>query len=89
MSRIADTEENRAKIDRVAETLQGTCLSVDDALAVEFGEGTDLTDIDSVLLERLDDAVTQCDGCGWWDESGALDDNQCCEDCRDEEESNE
>lgn len=90
MSKFADTEENRAKIDTVGESLLGTASSLDDELQKEFGEDAEITDFDTALLQRLDDHTMQCEACGWWCETGELDDNQECDDCtRDKEDDDE
>lgn len=86
MDKILDTEENQKKMDEVGEALVGTCSSLEDALAVIFGEdNTDLMIYDSALLIRLDDHTMQCEECNWWCETGELDDNQICDDCREDE----
>lgn len=82
---IQDSPENREKMSRVAEGLLGTCKSVDDALCEIFGNDVDLTDFETPLLEHLDDQVMCCEECGWWFETGELNDDQVCTDCAPEE----
>lgn len=75
-------EQNLSLIRKVADELCGTCKSADDVIEEHFGEGVTLTDLDMLLLHELDDITMQCEGCGWWCETGELDDDQVCEDCR-------
>lgn len=74
-------EENAAKMLRVAEALQGTANSLDDELAEVFGEGTTVTDMAADLLVKLDEAVLECESCGWWCESGEIEAGECA-DCQ-------
>ena len=77
------TEANREKIRRVAEILQGSRKGLDDVLQEVFeDEDLDMMQVDLALLRELDDQVMECDGCGWWCETGELDDDQVCGDCR-------
>lgn len=80
---IPYTEENKAKILRVADALQGTCKSLNDVLQEEFGEDADVADVHIELLYVLDEQVMECGGCGWWCEAGELNDEQECGDCAD------
>jgi hypothetical protein len=79
---IPYTPENRAKILEVADTLLGTCKGLDDVLQEVFGD-EDLTmyEVDTLLLQELDDSTMECAACGWWCETGELDDDQICDDC--------
>lgn len=79
------SEENLARIKKVADSLMGTCNSVDSAVEDEFGDETDLGDIDQLLLQELDDMVTLCEACGWWNETSFTEDG-LCDDCVDGEE---
>lgn len=83
---IENNEVNRAKMIAVAERLLGSATSADDAIQAEFGDD-DMTiaDIPQELLVELDDQVTECGQCGFWAEAGAVDDNETCDDCRDDE----
>lgn len=66
------------EIIRLSEDLQGTCMSVDDAL-IRIGLDPDKYDNAEVVSQLVD--VELCDVCGWWDESSQMED--CvCEDCR-------
>lgn len=80
-----DNAENREKMDRVAEFLLGTCMSVDDGLQKIFGEDVELTDFETSLLEYLDEQTMCCEQCGWWCESHELNDDQVCRECAPEE----
>ncbi len=81
---IPYTEENRVKMIAVAERLLGSATSADDAIQREFGDD-DLTieDFHQELLRELDDQVAECEQCGYWAETGAVDDG-ICEDCQEE-----
>ena len=76
--------DNLIKIIKVAEGIMGTCKNLDDFLEDEFGEGISATDIDIELLRALDDITMECQGCGWWCETGDLNGDQTCSDCADE-----
>lgn len=81
--KIDDTEENRQKIDAVADRLLGSCSSLDDALQEVFAdEDLSIIDVATPLLHRLDDITMQCESCGWWCEAGEIDENSVCDDCR-------
>lgn len=85
MALYEETPENVKRIFAVAERLLGTASSVDDALCAEFGDD-DLTieDFSRELLQHLDEEVEECRTCGFWAESGAMEDEEC-EDCRDDD----
>lgn len=83
---IPFTPGNKAKMDKVAENLRGTCKSLDEYLGDEFGEGVDIMEFDIELLRHLDDQVMECQGCGWWCETHELNEDQLCDDCALEEE---
>lgn len=86
MGTIPNTEENQKKMAEVGDALVGTCSSLEDALSIIFGEeNSDLIQFDIELLRRLDDHTMQCDSCNWWCETGELDDDQICDDCRENE----
>ena len=77
--------DNQAKIIKVAEAIMGTCKNLDDFIEDEFGEGITAGDLDIELLRTLDDITMECQGCGWWCESGDLDDEQVCSDCNEDQ----
>lgn len=86
MDTIPNTKENQKKMAEVGDALIGTCSSLEDALSTVFGEeNSDLIQFDIELLCRLDDHTMQCNSCSWWCETGELDDDQICDDCRDED----
>lgn len=83
MAAVTVNEDSRAKINKVAETIEGTCRSLDDVVQEVFEDPElEFTDLPQELLEALDDMTMQCEGCGWWCETGDLDDDQVCGDCR-------
>lgn len=83
---IEDNQVNRDKMTAVAERLLGSASGIDDALQAEFGDD-DMTvvDVPVELLLIVDDQVTECGACGYWAEAGAVDDNDTCEDCQDDD----
>ena len=89
MSDIPHNEENVAKIRVIAEALRGTAHSLDDRIEEQFGEGITASDLHIELLRELDDIVMECEGCNWWYETGELDDDQRCGDCRPEEDEDD
>lgn len=86
---IPYTEENSAKIKQIAETILGTCHSLDTLIGEEFGEEVTMTDLDTRLLQELDDITQECQSCGWWCETSDLNDDQTCSDCAHEEDDDE
>lgn len=79
---ILDNADNQVKINKVAELLLGTSDSLDSVLQRIF-EIDDLTivDLEMPLLERLDEQVLECAGCGWWCEASEMDEDMCS-DCQ-------
>lgn len=69
-------------MQRVADTLEGTCQSLEDVLERELGVGFD--DVPIEMLRILDDQVLECTQCGWWSEASGFDDDQACEDCQED-----
>lgn len=68
---------DRDQLHAVAEELQGTCNTLDDAL-----EGHSLTEDDMSKENHADLAeITQlCETCGWWCEPCEMEEGEC-EDC--------
>jgi hypothetical protein len=60
------------RIDAIISHLQGTCNTLNSALTEK-----EQTDIE--LLNAIDDAIFECDTCGWWCEMGAENCATCCE----------
>lgn len=80
---IPFAEENRAKIRVVAERIEGSCRGLDDVLQEVFGiEDLTMEQVDTELLRELDDMTMECQVCGWWCETGDMDEDQVCSDCR-------
>lgn len=72
-------------IRKVAETLEGSCKSLDDVLCdvFDYENGTlTSTDLPIELLRELDDIVMECQSCSWWVEASEVDDDSVCEECR-------
>lgn len=82
------TEVNKKKMEEVAEDLLGTCNDLSDSLEHFFGT-SDLTGFDVELMGVLDDITMLCEECGWWCETGFLNDNQVCDQCEPENEDDE
>lgn len=79
--KIDYNDENLAKIRKVADELQGSMGTLDSALEEEFGEDPD---VDIRLLQELDSITMECENCGWWCETGEIDENNVCDDCRED-----
>jgi hypothetical protein len=83
MSNYPMNPENLEKIRTVGEQMLGTCGSLDTVVQEVFAdEILTFTELDVALLEELDDITQECADCGWWCETGELDDDQVCNDCR-------
>lgn len=69
---------NEQAIDDLADTLIGTCLTLDEALSMRG-----LTDIDHDKLEAALELhnCQRCAQCGWWYEISDLDGKQECGEC--------
>jgi hypothetical protein len=81
---IPNTPENLEKIKAIGEDLLGTCGHLDNKIAEVFGEGIDMMLLDQALLEAFDEITMECQLCGWWCETGDLDDDCICSDCTEE-----
>lgn len=71
---------SKERIEEIIETLAGTCTYIGDVCSIE-----EMADKD--LWASIDDAIFECDRCGWWCEiSGQsdMDGEMICEDCNDE-----
>lgn len=75
------TDENRIKMQAVADVLDGTCFSVEEGLEAVFGPDVGLDDFALPLLEQLDATVLPCEDCGWWCPVTDLDDAGFCNTC--------
>lgn len=78
---IEYTPEARKKICDVADDVLGTCQSLVDVIEKHFGQDVTDMDLDIELLRELDDLAMECEVCGWWCETGFLNDQQVCDDC--------
>lgn len=71
---------NTARVNEVAEALNGTAKSLHDA-------ATDAEINDIEFCTALDEVVGQCDDCGWWTDADDLDEAgsgmPVCSECRD------
>lgn len=83
--------------NKVAEALQGTCMTLDEGISQEYEE----SEMDSFHLTEddhtiIDNQIALCDTCGWWvevselcneeDDCGGSDCTDCCSDNHEEEE---
>lgn len=73
----------REDMQRVAETLDGTCRSLDDVLEEELG--VEFSDVPLDMLVELDEMVLDCTCCGWWSEASEFDDDQVCPECQEQD----
>lgn len=74
------------ELDKLADTLQGTCMSLEAGLE-QLGLGEELSVADAQYLDSL---VFLCDGCSWWCEVGEANENpdgggDLCDDCHEDE----
>ncbi len=65
----------------IAEELNGTCNDLNKALE---DRGIEFNRLSVELLTELDNAVMDCQVCGWWHETDELNDDQICKDCEEE-----
>ena len=76
---------NSGFLDEIVDELLGSCQSLDDVLDGHFIEIDDLSMKD---LGYIDDAIFNCDYCGWWCElseiSIDIEDGQVCMDCEED-----
>jgi len=70
-------------ITRIAETIQGTCKSLDQVLQEEFGDDSlTIEQVPIALLYHLDSITMECQTCNWWCEAGEIDEDGNCDYCR-------
>lgn len=67
------TIEKRAQ--EVGHDLLGTC-----AMLEQFATPEEIAD--RAFCAALDEQVMECQCCGWWCESGEMNDDQHCEECQ-------
>lgn len=70
-----DEKNEREEIDKIIESLNGTCNSLDteEYLANGFSEDN--------LTQAIDEAIVLCEQCGWWVEACEVNDDNVCNDC--------
>lgn len=85
-------EQSGIDINQLIEHLQGSCTSLDQAIA-DLTDGEkgfeDLTDED---FFKLDNAIFECTYCGWWYETSEAhesDSGDICTDCYEYQNENE
>ena len=69
------------QIHELAGDLMGTCGDIDEHLP----EGITFDDLTLEDCSLLDDEVMKCDECGWWVESGLINDEGKCDECVEDE----
>lgn len=75
---------DNAKLKEIAESLVGTCGTLEEALAAEDIDIEDLTTEDHVIIDEI---TYNCDDCGWWfDIDDQSDAEQVCNSCYEERE---
>jgi len=67
------------QIDELAETLRGTCNSLDTELE-KIGKAFEM--VSSECLSSLDERVMCCEQCGWWSDSDEIDGDGFCAECQ-------
>ena len=55
------TPEKKERIDKLIANLEGTCQNLD-PVAEEY----DLDPMDPEVTAAIDEAIFECEGCGWW-----------------------
>lgn len=75
---MPNTEPSSERIDEVAHELLGTCKSLESVITEEEF-------LNSKFLQALDEEVLECETCGWWCESGEMDEEGNCNDCSTED----
>lgn len=84
------TKISLEKAQEVIEHLNGTCLSIEQGCADLDVDPEDFLDQHCHLL---DDAIFNCEGCGWWFEQGEMADDPhdrwVCGDCVEGDEEDE
>lgn len=76
MSDIVHVDFNHPDpISALADDLEGTCNNYESSI-----------ELTQKQLEKLDERVRCCDGCGWWCDTNemVITDEQNCQDCADE-----
>lgn len=76
-------------MQEVADTIQGTCRSLDEVVREVFeDDDLEFTMIPLELLQSFDNMVEECQVCGWWCEVCEMSEEQegTCKDCAEGEE---
>lgn len=73
----------RKEIDEIIETLQGTCMSLNEGIQTILGEEAEFDDLTDEELEHIDSEIFLCESCGWWCELSEMSDEDegNCQDC--------
>lgn len=66
-------------IEKLANELEGTCGSLDDALQ---RQGLTIDEVPTEVMLELDNLVMECGSCGWWCEASEVDEDANCRDCQ-------
>lgn len=67
-------------IQKLAETLQGTCMTLEGGIQVILGDDTE-QELTPQQHDELDQEVFLCDTCGWWCEAHERSESDECVDC--------
>lgn len=74
------------QVDELIAYLQGSCKSLDEGCNDVFEQDEDVLTMEQI--ERIDQEIFKCAGCGWWyetaEESGSDDSDLICNNCAEE-----
>lgn len=80
---VSETPEahiTEKQASELIEALQGTCDGIDDQLAKVLGiDDADYTYLPEWVTAKLDEAIFNCEGCGWWCEASEENDGLCAD----------
>lgn len=73
-------------LEQLVQTLQGSCMSLDDGVQEVFGDEHDGSSLPMEYLNALDQELFLCATCGWWYEicdnaDDGIDNENNCVDC--------
>ena len=81
--------------NKLIESLQGTCMSIDDAISQEYtkayDEGLDESSLTIEESQQIDMEIFNCETCGWWFERCEESETEegHCDTCENEEDEDE
>lgn len=70
------------QIEEIIQTLQGTCMTLDDGIQEILGDDKDSDSLSEYDLNLIELEIFKCEQCGWWYETcEKSEDDENCEDC--------